>query len=49
MTRIIFIVFTLLTIGVGYATVTGLDGESGKIERSVRAGSVGNVAAFGVK
>ncbi len=49
MTKLIFIVFTLLTLGTAYATYYGYGAESSAVSRSVRAGSVGNAAAYGVK
>ncbi|MEO1019297.1 MAG: hypothetical protein AAFY56_16635 [Pseudomonadota bacterium] len=49
MTKIIFVVFALLTAGAAYATYYGYGAESNNVSRSVRAGSVGNAVAYGVK
>ena len=49
MTRIVAIVFALITAGVAYATWYGIAAESTSVTRSIRAGSIGNGAGFGVK
>ena len=49
MTRIVFIVFTLLTLGAGYMTVYGVGAEDRSVERSVRERSAGHVFVGGGK
>ena len=49
MTKVVFVVFTLLTIGAGYMTVYGIGAQDRSVERSVRNGSAGNVFFRGGK
>ncbi len=49
MTKLVFIVFTLLTLGAGYMTVYGIGAQDRSIERSVRNGSAGHVFIRGGK
>ena len=49
MTKVIFVAFTLLTLGAGYMTVYGVGAEDRSVERSVRNGSAGNVFIRGGK
>ncbi|MEZ5825685.1 MAG: hypothetical protein R3C97_13375 [Geminicoccaceae bacterium] len=49
MTKVVAIVFALITAGVAYATWYGIAAESQTVTRSVRAGSIGNGTGFGVK
>ncbi len=49
MTKIVFLVFTLLTIAAGYMTVYGIGAQDLSVERSVREGSAGHVFIRGGK
>ena len=49
MTKVVFAVFTLLTLVAGYMTVYGIGAEDRSVERSVRQGSAGNVFIRGGK
>ena len=49
MTKIVFVVFTLLTLGAGYMTVYGIGAQDFSIERSVREWSAGHVFIGGGK
>ena len=49
MTKVVFVVFTLLTLGAGYMTVYGIGAQDLSVERSVRNGSAGNVFFRGGK
>ena len=49
MTKIMLLVFAILTAGATYATWYGIGAQSFDVDRSVRAGSVGNAVRFGVK
>jgi hypothetical protein len=49
MTRLVFILFTLLTLGAGYMTVYGTGAEDLSIERDVRERSAGHVFVGGGK
>lgn len=43
MTKVMFVVFTLLTLAAGYMTVYGIGAEDRSVERSVRERSAGNI------
>ena len=45
----IFVVFLAFTAGAGYATWYGLGGQDSEVQRSMRAGSAGNLAFVRVK
>jgi hypothetical protein len=49
MTKIVFILFTLLTLAAGYMTVYGIGAEDSSIERDVRERSAGHVFVGGGK
>ena len=49
MTRLVFVVFTLLTLAAGYMTVYGIGAEDPSLERSVRERSAGHVFVGGGK
>ncbi len=49
MTKLVFIAFSLLTLGAGYMTVYGIGAQDQSIERSVRNGSAGHVFIRGGK
>lgn len=49
MTRLVALVFAALTLGAAYLTVYGVGAQSLGVASSIRAGSVGNVRAQGVK
>ena len=49
MTKVVFAVFTLLTLAAGYMTVYGIGAEDRSIERSVRERSAGHVFVRGGK
>lgn len=47
MTKVVFIVFTLLTLGAGYMTVYGVGAQDWSVERDVRERSAGHVFVRG--
>lgn len=49
MTKIVFVVFTLLTLGAGYMTVYGIGAQDSSVERDVRERSAGHVFVRGGK
>lgn len=49
MTKIIFALFTFLTLGAGYMTVYGVGAEDRSVERDVRERSAGHVFVRGGK
>ena len=49
MTKVVMVVFSVLTGGAAYATYYGIGAESSDVVKSVRAGSLGHGRAFGIK
>ncbi len=49
MTRLVFVLFTMLTLAAGYMTVYGVGAEDRSLERSVRERSAGHVFVGGGK
>ncbi len=49
MTKVVFVAFTLLTLGAGYMTVYGIGAEDRSVERSVRERSAGHIFFGGGK
>ena len=49
MTRIFVVIFAIMTGAAAYATYYGIGAESFDVQKSVRAGSAGNVRAYGIK
>lgn len=49
MTKIMILVFGVLTAGAGAATFYGIGAEGMEVDPSVRAGSAGNVGVVAVK
>lgn len=49
MTKLVFVVFTMLTLAAGYMTVYGVGAEDQSLERSVRERSAGHVFVGGGK
>lgn len=49
MTKILIVIFSVLTAGAAYATFYGIGAESFDVQKSVRAGSAGHIRSFGVK
>jgi hypothetical protein len=49
MTKVVFVVFALLTLAAGYMTVHGIGAEDGSVEKSVRERSAGHVFVGGGK
>lgn len=47
MTRVMLVVFTVLTGGATYVTVSGLGAESSAVSQSIRAGSAGRGGFIG--
>jgi len=47
MTKIVFVAFTLLTLGAGYMTVYGIGAQDSSVERDVRERSAGHVFVRG--
>lgn len=47
MTRIMLVVFTVMTGGATYATVSGTGAESSAVSQSIRAGSAGRAGYIG--
>lgn len=49
MTKVLILVFGVITAGATYATYYGIGAESLDVVKSIRAGSVGNARAYGIK
>ena len=49
MTKVVFVVFTLLTLAAGYMTVYGVGTEDLSVDRSVRERSAGHIFVGGGK
>ncbi len=49
MTKVVFVVFTLLTLAAGYMTVYGIGAQDRSIEKSVRERSAGHIFVGGGK
>lgn len=49
MTKLVFVLFSLLTLAAGYMTVYGIGAEDRSVERSVRERSAGHVFVGGGK